>query len=206
MRDGPSGRPPAGDGVGRAHINPAVTFALAGIFATFPAPYFGSSLVGPVIDQLVGTAFLLVFVLALTDERNQPPKSNLAPLLIGLAVAAIGMSFGANAGYAINPARDFGPRFFAWLAGWGQVAFPGAHGYWWVPIVGPLIGGVLGALVYDLFVGDVLRARGEPPAPDVEGFGETVEEEPTRPTGRSRPGAAPSGSAERLTHIVIRYE
>jgi glycerol uptake facilitator protein len=95
------------------------------IFATFPAPYFGSSLVGPVIDQIVGTAFLLMFVLALTDERNQPPKSNLAPLLIGFAVAAIGMSFGANAGYAINPARDFGPRFFAWLAGWGQVAFPG---------------------------------------------------------------------------------
>jgi glycerol uptake facilitator protein len=59
------------------------------------------------------------------------------------------------------------------------VAFPGAHGYWWVPIVGPLIGGVLGAFVYDLFVGGVLRARGEPPAPDVEGFGETVEEEPT---------------------------
>ena len=154
------------------------------IFATFPAPYFGSSLVGPVIDQIVGTAFLLMFVLALTDERNQPPKSNLAPLLIGFAVAAIGMSFGANAGYAINPARDFGPRFFAWLAGWGQVAFPGAHGYWWVPIVGPLIGGVLGAFVYDLFVGDILRARGEPPAPDVEGFGETVEERPTTADGQ----------------------
>jgi glycerol uptake facilitator protein len=150
------------------------------IFATFPAPYFGSSMIGPLIDQIVGTAFLLMFVLALTDERNQPPKSNLAPLLIGFAVAAIGMSFGANAGYAINPARDFGPRFFAWLAGWGQVAFPGAHGYWWVPIIGPLIGGVLGAFVYDLFVGDILRARGEPPAPDVEGFGETVEERPVR--------------------------
>jgi glycerol uptake facilitator protein len=154
------------------------------IFATFPAPYFGSSMIGPLIDQIVGTAFLLMFVLALTDERNQPPKSNLAPLLIGLAVAAIGMSFGANAGYAINPARDFGPRFFAWLAGWGQVAFPGVHGYFWVPIVGPLVGGVLGAIVYDLFVGDVLRARGEPPAPDVEGFGETVEEQPTTADGQ----------------------
>jgi glycerol uptake facilitator protein len=148
------------------------------IFATFPAPYFGSSMVGPLVDQVVGTAFLLVFVLALTDERNQPPKSNLAPLLVGLAVAAIGMSFGANAGYAINPARDFGPRFFAWLAGWGQVALPGVHGYVWVPIVGPLIGGVVGAVVYDLFIRDVLLARGVPPAPDVEARGETVEEEP----------------------------
>ena len=145
-------------------------------------------MIGPLIDQIVGTAFLLMFVLALTDERNQPPKSNLAPLLIGLAVAAIGMSFGANAGYAINPARDLGPRFFAWLTGWGRVAFPGAHGYFWVPIVGPLIGGVVGAFAYDLFVGDVLRARGVPPAPDVEAFGETVEEEPAR--GDSRPGSS----------------
>jgi glycerol uptake facilitator protein len=148
------------------------------IFATFPAPYFGSSLLGPLVDQIVGTAFLLVFVLALTDERNQPPKANLAPLLVGLAVAAIGMSFGANAGYAINPARDFGPRFFAWLAGWGQVALPGVHGYVWVPIIGPLVGGVIGAVVYDLFIRDVLLARGVPPAPDVAARGETVEEEP----------------------------
>jgi glycerol uptake facilitator protein len=148
------------------------------IFATFPAPYFGSSMIGPLVDQIVGTAFLLVFVLALTDERNQPPKANLAPLLVGLAVAAIGMSFGANAGYAINPARDFGPRFFAWLAGWGQVAMPGVHGYVWVPIVGPLVGGVVGAVVYDFFIRDVLRARGTPPAPDVEAQGRTVEEEP----------------------------
>jgi glycerol uptake facilitator protein len=148
------------------------------IFATFPAPYFGSSLLGPLVDQIVGTAFLLVFVLALTDERNQPPKSNLAPLLVGLAVAAIGMSYGANAGYAINPARDFGPRFLAWLTGWGHVALPGVHGYFWVPIVGPLVGGVIGAVVYDLFIRDVLVARGAPPAPDVEARGETVEEEP----------------------------
>jgi glycerol uptake facilitator protein len=158
------------------------------IFATFPAPYFGSSMIGPLIDQIVGTAFLLMFVLALTDERNQPPKSNLAPLLVGLAVAAIGMSYGANAGYAINPARDFGPRFFAWLAGWGRVALPGVHGYVWVPIIGPLIGGVVGAVVYDLFIRDVLVARGAPPAPDVEARGETVEEEPAGPASDAEAG------------------
>jgi glycerol uptake facilitator protein len=157
------------------------------IFATFPAPYFGSGMIGPLIDQIVGTAFLLMFVFALTDERNQPPKSNLAPFLIGLAVAAIGMSFGANAGYAINPARDFGPRVLAWLAGWGKVALPGAHGYFWVPIVGPFIGGVVGAVVYDLFVGDILRRRGAPPAEDVEARGETVEELPGGSDGRVEP-------------------
>jgi glycerol uptake facilitator protein len=208
-------------GVSGAHINPAVTLALAvlvgafvgaalvylvyhnaissyeaahnitrgalggsadstatfSIFATFPAPYFHSSMIWPLIDQIVGTAFLLMFVLALTDERNQPPRSNLAPLLVGLAVAAIGMSFGANAGYAINPARDFGPRVFAWLAGWGQVAIPGIHNYFWVPIVGPFVGGVLGAIVYDIFIRDVLRDRGEPEAAGVEAEGRTVKEE-----------------------------
>jgi glycerol uptake facilitator protein len=147
------------------------------IFATFPAPYFHSSMIWPFIDQIVGTAFLLMFVLALTDERNQPPRMNLAPLLVGLAVAAIGMSFGANAGYAINPARDFGPRMLAWFTGWGQVAIPGIHNYIWVPIVGPFVGGVLGAIVYDIFIRDVLRDRGEPEAVGVEAEGRIVKEE-----------------------------
>lgn len=88
------------------------------------------------------------------------------------------MSFGANAGYAINPARDFGPRVFSWLAGWGKVAFPGPLGYWWVPIMGPLIGGVLGGLCYDFFVGGVLKARRQPSAPDVEPRGRTIRENP----------------------------
>jgi glycerol uptake facilitator protein len=147
------------------------------IFATFPAPYFHSSMIGPLIDQIVGTGFLLMFVMALTDARNQPPRMNMAPLLIGLAVAAIGMSFGANAGYAINPARDFGPRMLAWFAGWGQVALPGIHNYLWVPIVGPFVGGVLGAFIYDIFIRDVLRDRGAPMAVEVEAEGRTVKEE-----------------------------
>ena len=100
--------------------------------------------------------------------RNSAVGSNLAPLAIGLAVAAIGMSYGANAGYAINPARDFGPRLLAFFAGWGKVALPGTFNngagfafswYFWVPIVGPLIGGTLGVVIYDLFIGDVLHAR-----------------------------------------------
>jgi glycerol uptake facilitator protein len=147
------------------------------IFATFPAPYFHGYWVGPFLDQVVGTAFLLMFVLALTDRLNQPPRGNLAPLLVGLVVAAIGMSYGANAGYAINPARDFGPRFFAWLAGWGRVALPGVSHYFWIPIVGPLAGGVVGAIVYDLFINQTLMARGEPEAAGLEPEGRTVKEE-----------------------------
>ena len=114
---------------------------------------------------------LVMFVVAVIDARNTPVQANLGPLLIGLVVAAIGMSYGANAGYAINPARDFGPRLFAYFAGWGDTALPGTvpgafSAYFWIPIVGPLIGGVLGVLVYDAVIGTVLHARAgkeEPP-------------------------------------------
>ena len=135
------------------------------IFATFPAPYFGGNNWGPFLDQIVGTMFLLMIIAAIVDERNMGGfDKHLAPLMVGLLIAAIGISYGANAGYAINPARDLGPRLFAWMAGWGQVAMPGTvdgsfSWYFWVPIVGPLIGGVIGVVIYDLFIGDVLHSR-----------------------------------------------
>ena len=129
------------------------------IFATFPAAYYGSNPLGPLFDQIVGTFFLLLFVLAIIDSMNTAVKANLAPFMVGMAVAAIGMSFGTGAGYAINPARDFGPRLFCWLMGWGANAFPGPHGYWWVPIVGPLIGATLGVVLYRFFIADTLAAR-----------------------------------------------
>ena len=67
---------------------------------------------------MIGTALLLLMVLAITDELNVPPGANLAPLMIGLVVVAIGMSFGGMHGYAINPARDFGPRLFQHRGRW----------------------------------------------------------------------------------------
>lgn len=133
------------------------------IFATFPAEYFGGGTWGPMLDQIVGTAILVMLIAAIIDNRNQAPQANFAPWVIGFVVTAIGLSFGTNAGYAINPARDFGPRLLAYFAGWGEAALPGNgewfSGYWWIPIVGPLIGGVLGILIYDLFIGQVLSAR-----------------------------------------------
>jgi glycerol uptake facilitator protein len=149
-------------------------------FATFPAPYFGSVL-GPLIDQIVGTFFLLLFIFAVVDGFNLGVKANLHPFIIGMVVMAVGISFGANAGYAINPARDFGPRIFAWIAGWGKVAMPGDYlhisGYFWVPIVGPLIGGALAAPVYNLGVRDILFARRR--AAEAVEPGPGVEEPPT---------------------------
>ncbi|CAM03543.1 glycerol uptake facilitator protein [Saccharopolyspora erythraea NRRL 2338] len=138
------------------------TFA---IFATFPAEYFGGSWWGPLLDQIVGTAVLLLLICALTDKRNSAPAANMAPYLIGMVVGVIGLTFGPNAGYAINPARDFGPRLWTFLTGWGDISLPGTYewfsNYFWIPIIGPLIGGVIGALVYDLLISQVLTARGE---------------------------------------------
>ncbi len=148
-------------------------------FATFPAPYFHSWF-GPFVDQVVGTFFLALFVFAVTDEFAMPVGGNLTPWIVGMIVMAVGISFGANAGYAINPARDFGPRIFAWIAGWGKVAFPGDYGnvntYFWIPIIGPLVGAGIAAFFYDFFLGGILRARREP-APGRE-VGETYQEPP----------------------------
>jgi glycerol uptake facilitator protein len=161
----------------RGQANSVPTYS---IFATFPAKYFGNW-IGPFVDQVVGTALLVGFVFAVTDEFNQAVRGNLAPLIVGFIVVAVGISFGANAGYAINPARDFGPRMLALIAGWGKIAMPGNYGnvntYFWIPIVGPLLGGAVGAYLYDYVIRDTLVARGEQPAPGVEERGRTVDVE-----------------------------
>jgi MIP family channel proteins len=125
--------------------------ATAFIFATYPQPFL-SNLPGGLLDQVVGTALLLLVIFALGDARNLAPEPRTAPLLVGALVVLIGMTFGYNAGYAINPARDFGPRLFTAVAGWGSEVFRAGNGWWWVPVVGPLLGGVLGGYAYDFFV------------------------------------------------------
>lgn len=158
------------------------------IFATFPAKYF-HGWTGPFFDQVLGTALLVGLILAVVDEYNAPVKSNLAPLIIGFIVVAIGLSFGANAGYAINPARDFGPRIWTLIAGWKSIAFPGDYGnvntYFWIPIIGPLVGAVIGAVIYDFGIRKVLIARGATPDPEMVEKGVDSIDEPQTETERS---------------------
>jgi glycerol uptake facilitator protein len=117
----------------------------ASIFTTFPA--FPNDWAYGLLDQVVGAALLLGLILAITDPRNPQIRAGLQPLAIGLVVVAIGISWGGMHGYAINPARDLGPRLFTLLAGFQQTGF--ANGVFIVPIVGPLLGGLLGAAIYD---------------------------------------------------------
>ena len=123
----------------------------AGIFATYPQPFL--SVAGGFVDQVVGTALLMGIILALTDQHNNATPSWLTPIIVGFIVVAIGVSFGFNAGYAINPARDLGPRLFTAVGGWGGEVFTAAGYWWWVPIVAPCIGAVAGAFSYDLLIG-----------------------------------------------------
>ncbi len=128
----------------------------AGIFTTFPA--FPSLPQAGFLDQVIGTALLLLFIFAITDDLNSPPAANLAPLMIGLVVVAIGMSFGGMHGYAINPARDFGPRLFTVVAGFRNNGLTDGNRVWWVPVVAPLVGGIAGAAVYDFGIRRFLRS------------------------------------------------
>ncbi|MGA7194402.1 MAG: MIP family channel protein [Anaerolineales bacterium] len=202
-------------GVSGAHLNPAVTFALAlkrdfpwskvvpymlaqivgaflgalGVFLVYqgglqaagmpnvwctgPGSVFGQAFWGTAqaagvastggytflnafIAEIFGTAVLLWGILASGDAKNTGLMHNLGPFLVGGTVLAVGLSLGGPSGYAINPARDLGPRLFGTLAGTTGLW---SNGYWWIPIVAPLIGGAIGIYFYDWFVTGLLPKK-----------------------------------------------
>ncbi|HST83665.1 MAG TPA: MIP/aquaporin family protein [Kineosporiaceae bacterium] len=152
-----------------AKIDPDHTIKTQGIFSTLPGNgTLPVSAMGGFRDQIIGTAILVFLVFAITDARNSAPLANLAPFIIGLVVVAIGMAWGTDAGYAINPARDFGPRLATFFTGYGG-AFRDQYGglYWWIPIVGPLLGGVVGGALYKYGLQRFLPAAEPAPATTV---------------------------------------
>ena len=126
------------------------------MFYTSPQAFVGTF--GAFGDEFIGTALLVGLIFAIVDGRNQPVQANLNPLIIGFLIVAIGASFGLNTGYAINPARDFGPRLWIAIVSGGE-SFRVNNFYFWIPIVAPLAGGVVGAYIYDFTIGKVIAAR-----------------------------------------------
>ncbi|KAH3836223.1 aquaporin-10-like [Dreissena polymorpha] len=126
--------------------------ATAGLWATYPQTYVSSwNCLG---DQVWGTAMLMLCILAISDPHNAQPSKAVSAISVGLLVVVIGMTFGLNCGYAINPARDLGPRIFSLIGGWGTETFSYRdYNYFWIPVIGPHIGALLGAAVYQLCVG-----------------------------------------------------
>nr|XP_014345555.1 PREDICTED: aquaporin-9 isoform X2 [Latimeria chalumnae] len=124
--------------------------ATAQIFATYPSPFL--SIASGLIDQIIGTSLLLVCIFGIFDNKNNGVPKGLEPIAVGLCIMVLGLSMTLNCGCAINPARDLGPRMFTAVAGWGTEVFSAGNNWWWVPVVGPMIGAAVGCFIYVMFI------------------------------------------------------
>jgi glycerol uptake facilitator protein len=107
------------------------------------------------LAEAFGTFMLAFVVFSLIDHRNHArPAAHLTPLFIGMTIAVLISVIAPLTQAGFNPARDFGPRLFAFLAGWGDTALPGpnGHGFWAVYIAAPCVGSVLGGFCYDRLI------------------------------------------------------
>ncbi|KAJ9052243.1 glycerol channel [Entomophthora muscae] len=123
--------------------------ATANIFATYPFP--GTPIYSAFFTEVIDTALLLIGVCAITNPKHQIPTWGVA-LSAGLLLNAIGMSVGLMTGYAMNPARDFGPRVFTAISGWGTAPFTASGNYFWVPMIAPFIGALVGMSIHDFLI------------------------------------------------------
>ena len=137
------------------------SLATAGIFSTYA--HGSLSNIQAFAVEFMITAVLMGGILAIGDNNNGGANGVLSALLIGLLIAIIGSSFGPLTGFAMNPARDFGPKLFAYLAGWGDIALTGgrANPYFWVPVAAPIAGAMAGAWVYINMIGKQLEPAEE---------------------------------------------
>ncbi|KAK7439535.1 hypothetical protein VKT23_017463 [Stygiomarasmius scandens] len=128
----------------------ARTLTTAGIFSTFAAEYETNG--SAFFSEFLATAMLLITVLAATDKhRNPPTYVFVLPFIIFLFTLGLGIALGINTGFAINPARDLGPRIFMGLAGYSGEIWSFRQQYWlWCPVIAPFLGAISGTVFYDL--------------------------------------------------------
>lgn len=130
------------------------------VFGTGPEAAALVSPLGAMLIEALGTAILVFVIFALSDPDNAAaPEPTLVPFFIGFTVAALISLFAPITQAGWNPARDFGPRLVALLAGYGSIAIPGPRGGFWVYIVGPLLGGPVGGLAYERLLGPHLPRK-----------------------------------------------
>ena len=98
---------------------------------------------------------LVLAILAVTDSRNKV-GAGIAPPIIGMSISAVGLSFGYNCGFSLNPARDLGPRIFSAFTH-GSFVFSSHDFYFWVPVLGPFVGGALAAGIYKVTIDPILK-------------------------------------------------
>lgn len=123
--------------------------ATAGVFCTYPAAFMTRT--GMFFSEVIASSLLMLGIYAINDDNNIP-AGNLGPLIMFFLIFGLGAAFGWETGYAINPARDFGPRLASLAVGYGSEVFSAGGWYFWIPIVAPFIGCTLGGFLYDLLV------------------------------------------------------
>jgi len=127
------------------------TLKTAGLFSTYALDYMTS--VSCFFSEFLATAVMMVVVLATIDKHNSPPPNGLFPLVIFLLILGIGAALGMETGYALNPARDLGPRLLTSMVGYGKAVYTFRNQYWiWCPIMAPIMGAQVGTLFYDIFL------------------------------------------------------
>jgi len=127
------------------------TLKTASLFSTYALDYMTN--VSAFFSEFFGTAILMISVFAMCDNGNMPPPTGLAPLYLFILILGIGAALGMETGYAINPARDLGPRILTAMVGYGKDVFTFRNQYWvWCPVIAPFLGGLAGGALYDAFL------------------------------------------------------
>lgn len=135
-------------------FDPDQTQATAAYFTTFPASFIeppGARIIGT-YNEILATMILALVVFAINDSSNTPPPDGMAPLILMWLVTGIGATLGWQTAYAVNQARDLGPRIALSIVGYRGLWTYNAWYWARVPFLGPLVGAPLGALIYDLFI------------------------------------------------------
>ncbi|XP_076340613.1 aquaporin-7-like [Tachypleus tridentatus] len=136
------------DGGNRTVVGPTGT---GYIWATYPKDHV--SIANCFLDQIVGTGIVMFSILAVVDERNIKFPLWGAAIVIGFMIGSVAMAYGTNCMAALNPARDFATRIFTAVAGWGSAPFSYRnYNYWWIGLVGPHLGAIVGGWLYYLGV------------------------------------------------------
>ncbi|KAG9230369.1 aquaporin-like protein [Amylocarpus encephaloides] len=121
----------------------------AGIFCTYPAPFMTRT--GMFFSEFIASTILMFCIYSLQDNDNLG-AGNLTPLGLFFVIFGIGACFGWETGYAINLARDFGPRLMSYALGYGSEVFSAGNYYFWIPMVAPFLGCMFGGWLYDVFI------------------------------------------------------
>lgn len=149
--------------------DPGSSITAMTLWTFFPNPAFAGVVVGDAsslnevanlvsfqqafVSEVVITAVLVGVIFALVDDANPMGTRDspvAAALTIGLLVAALVQYEAPISMAALNPARDLGPRFFGYLVGYGEIAFPGPRSGFWLPTVSTIVGGIIGGAAYDV--------------------------------------------------------